>query len=171
MRPEFWKLFFMTLCLVLSLAACSMEPGGSEEPAGFSAELTPAQPADGAIADATAEAEAAVPAQPGKLEAMEESLQAAVARIGALENSMHSLQQSMAAIEMTASQALIKAKEGPLAGMDLSDETAAGKALMEQSLEQIIGISKLLLEKMEGRLNESSPEATEVPEAPATEVQ
>jgi len=161
MLGNLWTMFLVMLCLGLTLPGCSVEPGGGEDPPGFSSKLTPAEK------DAPAQVEAApVMTEPGKLEALEGKLQSALERVSALEHSVQSLKDSVAAVEVTASQALLKAQEGPLARVDLSNETAAGKALLENSLEQIIDISRQLLDKMENELDKSAQSPAPQPAAP-----
>lgn len=167
-------MFVVMLLVSFGLSGCSVEPGGSEDPKDFRTQLTPA---GGAAPAAEVSAPALVRGEDtGRLDELEKNLGYALDRIGRLEIALSSLEESLSSIETTAAQALEKAKEGPLAGVDVSNEDEMGKALMQQSLEQIIGISRLLLDKMEDKLaaqpsGEQPATPNPAPAEPGTQVQ
>ncbi|MBU1249271.1 MAG: hypothetical protein KKB70_11270 [Proteobacteria bacterium] len=136
------------------LVGCSVEPGGSDDPADFKTSLTPLGETPQAAPESMTEV--ATP-QAGRLDAIEQQLAQTSDRLDRLELSFSTTQQSLVAIQETAAQALEKAEKGPLAGIDLSNDAKIGDALMQQSLEQIIGISRLLLDKMEQQAAEPKP--------------
>lgn len=159
MRP-LMNIAFVVAVLLL-LPACSTQPGGSEDPEGFKTTLTPPGPADQAAPVSASGADTAALAD------LHSRLDAAEQRIDRLEQSFSDLQQSIAAIQQTASQAMEKAEKGPLAGVDIENDDQVGKALMKQSLEQIMGISRLLLDKMESKVQEMEQSApSETPSEP-----
>ncbi len=155
---DYKKMLFAVMVLAcLGLAGCSMEPGGSEDPETFKTTLTPPDETEPAVFGAEPVVDTAEQA------GLEQRLGSALERIGRVELAIHELKLSIASMQQTADQALVKAQEGPLSGVDLDNNKEVGNALMEQSLEQIIGISRLLLDKLESKLAE--PEAETAPES------
>ncbi len=153
--------FSVTVLACLSLLGCSMEPGGSEDPEAFKTTLTPLDESAPAVFGAeTTVSEAKDTVATKGQDGLEQRFEYALERIGRIEMALAEIQLSIASIQQTADQALAKAQEGPLAGVNLDNNKEVGNALMKQSLEQIMGISRLLLEKMESKLAEPEAEPT-----------
>ncbi|MGE4503741.1 MAG: hypothetical protein AB7D51_00210 [Desulfovibrionaceae bacterium] len=155
---------------LVGMVGCSTQPGGSADPENFKAELTPPK----APEDPVMEPAPGFPLQDsGGVAELEARLGRAEARLAALESAMEGVQSAVASIAETAKQAMEKAEADPLAGVDLNNDEQVGQVLMQQSLEQIIGISRLLLDKMEDKAAElgAEPSSQAPGQAPAEPAQ
>jgi|GEM_PF-3447729 len=149
--------------LVLS-AGCSVEQGGTEDPEGFATVQGLEQP--GASSALPADAPQALPAQDmeARLAAVEGENARLRARLNELEarlaEQVDAMHQRLAALEERgpASQGSLGGESGNLDRgeplIDLGDDKAFEEQVVRQGLEQIVNMSRLLLDKMEYEMNE-----------------
>lgn len=148
------RIILAVVCLaVLPLfAGCSMEQGGTEDPAGFETVQGLEQPG-------TSET-VAVPAPEAALEARLAALEAENARLQSRLNEMETklteqttaLEARLAALEAGSMTITTDPSGKPL--IDLGDDKAFEEKVVRQGLEQILNMSRLLLDKMEYEMNE-----------------
>ncbi|MGE4291397.1 MAG: hypothetical protein AB7E32_04215 [Desulfovibrio sp.] len=144
------KIILSAACLAaLALSVgCTMEKGGTEDPAGFASVQGLEQP--GVAADEQAAAVATLDAAvQSRLEALESENARLQARLDELER-----QQAERAAAVDERFAALEAR--PEAGgpepkplVDLGDDKAFKEKVVRQGLEEILNMSRLLLDKME----------------------
>jgi hypothetical protein len=150
------KIILTAACLAaLALfAGCTMEKGGTEDPAGFTTVQGLEQP--GETASGQTAQPAPDPALQTRLDALETENARLQARLDELERQMDervaAVDERLAALEAKAGEAAASAATKPL--VDLGNDEQFKEKVVRQGLEEILNMSRLLLDKMEYEMNQ-----------------
>ncbi|WP_022662177.1 hypothetical protein [Paucidesulfovibrio longus] len=164
------KIILTAACMAaLALfAGCTMEKGGTEDPAGFTTVQgleQPGEPASGQTAQPAPD-----PALQNRLDALETENARLQARLDELERQMDervaAVDERLAALEAKAGEAASAATK-PL--VDLGNDEQFKEKVVRQGLEEILNMSRLLLDKMEYEMNQKIKDGA-APEADAAAV-
>lgn len=149
----------LTAAVVAALAlsaGCSMEPGGSDDPEGFQK----VQGLEQASAPAEQQQNAVLDALRVRVDALEGENARLSARVDELERSTtertQAVDQRLDALEARPEPPAPTVGAAPGAPLDLGDDKAFEKKVVRQGLEQIVNMSRLLLDKMEYEMNEKT---------------